>query len=244
MRTIQVLLAVAAAYLMLSCSGSGGGDVTGSGSKELSISDGTATEGDSVRFIVTLSGRAAANVTFSYSTVSVSAQDGSDYDATSGRNTISVGSTADTLTVATIDDAEIESPENFNIKLTSVVNATISRGTGIGSILDNDGGTVSVLYSSDIRPILLNRCAIAGCHGTGSSSGGYTMGNATYSEVRTAAGDHGAIISAGDAATSNLYLKTTANPPFLGRMPLNRTPLSTADQEKIRNWINEGAVDN
>ena len=244
LKRIMALFALAPVVLVLACSGSGGGDVTGSGTTEISISDGTATEGEAVRFIVTLSKKAAANVTFSYSTVAVSAQESSDYTTAAGGNSIRVGSTADTIDVPTIDDAVVESTETFTVGLASVVNAFISEGTGIGSILDNDGGAVSVLFSFDIRPILLNRCATAGCHGTGSSSGGYSMGNATYSEVRPAVGDHGAIISAGDADASNLYLKTTTTPPFLALMPLGRTPLSIADQGKIRDWINEGAIDN
>ena len=99
-------------------------------------------------------------------------------------------------------------------------------------------------YGSDVRPILVASCAISACHGTGFTSGGYSMGTAAWSQVRNAIGNHGAIIIAGNASASNLYLKTTTNPPFLARMPLTGGFLSTTQQNLIRDWINQGALDN
>ena len=108
------------------------------------------------------------------------------------------------------------------------------------------GGTVpdSVSYATNVRPILNNSCAVSSCHGTGFVSGGLTMGNAAYNIIRTASGEHGAIISAGQSASSNLYLKVTANPPFLARMPDGRAPLSSTQIEIIKKWIDQGALDN
>lgn len=108
------------------------------------------------------------------------------------------------------------------------------------------GGTVpdTVSYSTNIMPILSASCAVSSCHGTGFISGGLTLGNASYSAVRTASGEHGAIISAGQSGSSNLYLKVTANPPFLARMPNGRTPLSSTQIETIKKWIDQGATDN
>lgn len=102
-----------------------------------------------------------------------------------------------------------------------------------------------VSYAADIQPILSSRCAIPVCHGAGWSSGGYTMGGgAPYTTVRNAVGLHGPIIVAGNASTSNLYLKTTIIPPFLTRMPFGGPFLSDAEQALIRDWINQGAMDN
>ncbi len=102
----------------------------------------------------------------------------------------------------------------------------------------------AVSFANNVRDILTTRCATSGCHGLGSSQGGFTMGNVTWSEIRNGAGNHGAVLVAGNAASSNLFLKTTSNPPFGARMPADGTTLSTADQTAIRDWINQGALDN
>ncbi|MEE8149095.1 MAG: hypothetical protein V3T75_01465, partial [candidate division Zixibacteria bacterium] len=81
--------------------------------------------------------------------------------------------------------------------------------------------------------------------GTGFTSGGYSMGTAAWSQVRNAIGNHGAIIIAGNASASNLYLKTTSNSrPFGAQMPFGESPLSSAQQIAIRDWINQGALNN
>lgn len=102
-----------------------------------------------------------------------------------------------------------------------------------------------VSYASDVQPILSLWCAVSGCHGNGSSSGGFSMGaGAPYSTVRNAVGLNGAIIVAGDASSSNLYLKTTPTPPFGSRMPSGGPFLTTDQQNLIRYWIDQGANDN
>lgn len=102
-----------------------------------------------------------------------------------------------------------------------------------------------ISYAADVQPILSSRCAIPACHGSGFLSGGFSMEDgAPYNIVRNAVGIHGPIIVAGNAAASNLYLKTTATPPFLSRMPLVGGFLSDAEQALIRDWINQGAANN
>jgi hypothetical protein len=93
--------------------------------------------------------------------------------------------------------------------------------------------------------VLQNSCAKAPCHGVGGSAGGWTMGDADYATLLAASGTNGQVIQAGNAAASNLYLKTTSNPPFGSRMPADGPPfLSLEDQEKIKDWIDQGAQDN
>ena len=108
----------------------------------------------------------------------------------------------------------------------------------------NGGTTVdTVSFATDVRPILSANCAVAGCHGTGSTSGGMTLGAATWANVMAASGDHGAIVQS-TSATSNLYLKVTSSPPFGSRMPAGRAPLTNAQIAAIRDWIDQGAQDN
>jgi len=104
------------------------------------------------------------------------------------------------------------------------------------------GPTVS--FAADIQPILQSRCAVSFCHGNGFTSGGMTMGTATYNDIIAASGFHGPIVVSGDATQSNMYLKTTPTPPFGSRMPFGGPFLTTEQQDLIRDWINDGAQDN
>ncbi len=111
--------------------------------------------------------------------------------------------------------------------------------TGGGGLID------TVSFATDIAPLITgNSCLNSGCHGNGSSTGGFSFGSASYNAVMSASGTNGSLIIAGNAASSNFYLKLTATPPFGSRMPLGRTALSTTELDKIKAWINDGALDN
>lgn len=108
----------------------------------------------------------------------------------------------------------------------------------------NGGNTPVDSTFTAVRSIVVARCAISACHGTGSIQGGLTFGGASYSQVRNASGDHGAVVNVGSSATSNLYLKVTPTPPFGDRMPRTGGFLSASQQETIRKWIDQGALNN
>lgn len=240
-RKVFGIVLVLSGLLTLACSDSGDG--IGPGGPTLSIANATAEEGVNVSFVVRLSQTLTDDVTFSFASSNGTAVAGSDYTAASGMDTIPAGQTSVTINVATTDDNTVEATETFTITISAPINASISDGTAVGSITDNDGAS-PVLFSSQVRPILINRCATAGCHGTGSTSGGYTMGNALYADIIAAIGDHGAIVVPSNSASSSLYTKTTSNPPFGARMPLSQAALSTAEQNLIKDWIDQGANDN
>ena len=102
----------------------------------------------------------------------------------------------------------------------------------------------TVSFATEIRDTIVARCGLINCHGGGVIRGGLNMGTVSWSEIRNASGLHGPIINPGSASTSNLYLKTTDSPPFLVRMPNGGPFLSDETQSKIRDWINQGALDN
>ncbi len=109
----------------------------------------------------------------------------------------------------------------------------------------NGGTTDTLSFASDVRPILVASCAIAACHGSAPIQSGLNMGTATWTQIRAASGNVGGlVVVAGNASSSNLYLKTTTNPPFNARMPLTGGFLSTTQQNLIRDWINQGALNN
>src|SRR5215831_3832592 len=113
--------------------------------------DRSIVEGDSgttdLNFTVTLSQAPSADVTVHYQTADDTAIAGSDYVATSGTLTIPAGSSSGTISVPVNGDLVPESYETFYMDLGSAVNAMISNGRGIGTIL-NDDSTISIRDAS------------------------------------------------------------------------------------------------
>lgn len=207
----------------------------------LSVSNQTMLEGESVAFTISLSEVDTVDVSVSWSLVDSSAQSDTDFTAASGTAVIPAGELSVLVQVTSLNDSTIESGENFKVLLSNPQNAFMGDSVGIGTIWDDDG----VRFLGDIQPILVNYCAFTDCHGDGSMEGGLAMGTASYEEILQAAGDIGAVIIPGDADHSPLYLVTTSNAmPDIDRMPSGGPYLTTGQQQKIKDWINQGAQDN
>ena len=127
-------------------------DVASVAVNALSIGDVTLNEGDSnttdFDFTVTLSAASADNVTVDYATGGGTATAGSDYAATSGTLVFTPGQTSKTITVAVTGDQGKEPNETFTVKLSNQNNATISRATATGTIVNDDSGLI-VTTTSD-----------------------------------------------------------------------------------------------
>ena len=90
-------------------------------------------------FTVTLSHPSAQNVSVLYVTSDGTATTaGNDYNAIAGVLNIAAGATTGTITVLVRKDAVIEPAETFSVTLSSPNNATISDGTGVGTIVNDD----------------------------------------------------------------------------------------------------------
>jgi hypothetical protein len=99
------------------------------------------------------------------------------------------------------------------------------------------GATVS--FQNDVRPIFANpTIGCLGCHG---GSGGLFLG--TRQGLMTG-GNHGAAIVPGKSAESLLMKKISATPPFGTRMPEGGAPVADSLVQKIKTWIDQGALDN
>ncbi len=217
-----------------------GGGTGGGPTVSLSVADATSIEGGTILFVVELSETSTDDITFTYATSNISTSS-DDFTAVSGTDTVPAGNTGVVIPVVTIDDTTIEQARTMNLTITSPTNATIAKAAGEGTIWDNDGARFSV----DIRPIITSvGCTAGGCHGTGSSQGGMTLGSGTYSQVLAASGTHGKIVVSGNANASNMYLKVTDTPPFGNRMPNGGPFLNTTQINLIRDWINQGAQNN
>ena len=112
--------------------------------------------------------------------------------------------------------------------------------TGAGS----EGGTVS--FSGRIQPIFNNNCALSGCHdAAGTASGMSLVAGSSYDNLvnRIATSSGGTRVVPGDSGNSVLWLRVSGT--SLGnRMPKNASPLSASDQQSIKDWIDQGALNN
>jgi hypothetical protein len=123
----------------------------GSGSPTISVNDVSVSEGGTgttttAIFTASLSSASATTVTVNYATAdgggpkSPGATAPSDYVATSGTVTFPPGDTSEPISVTVNGDNTNEPNEPFNVLLSNPTNATISDGTGVGTIINDDSG--------------------------------------------------------------------------------------------------------
>jgi Lamin Tail Domain/Calx-beta domain len=131
----------------------------------LSVSDVSVMEGDSgtvdATFIVTVSG-AHSGVTFDIETADGTALVGNgDYVARSeGAQLISADATTYSFSVAVNGDLAFESDEHFSVALSNVTGATVSDGSGVATITNDD-----------VAPPVVSDVVISQVYGGGGNSG-------------------------------------------------------------------------
>ncbi len=94
-------------------------------------------------FAVKLSKSSTKTITVDYTTQDITATAGSDYIAQSGTLTFEPGIKQKLITIQVIGDRVAEPDETFEILLSNPINADIAGGTGIVTILNNDGTPAS-----------------------------------------------------------------------------------------------------
>jgi uncharacterized repeat protein (TIGR01451 family) len=108
----------------------------------LEINDVSLPEGNSgttpAVFTVTLVGATSEPVTVQYSTTDGTAKAGTDYVATSGSLNFAPGTTSTNISVLVIGNLTVEPDKTFFVNLTHPVNATLFKGQGTGTILNDD----------------------------------------------------------------------------------------------------------
>jgi len=141
------------------------------------------------------------------------------------------------------------------LRLTVVVGSAILAGAacagdGTGLPLANGGDPVTL--SGDVQPILSSNCVFSGCHvGTSPQEGltlssGQTFGNV----VNVASRQLPTMNRVTPNQPDNSYLVHKVQGTHLDeggsgeRMPEGRTPLSQAEIDLIRAWIQAGAKSN
>lgn len=114
--------------------------VTGAapGATSFAVSDASGPEGSAIQFTVTRSGSTSSSHSVSYASAGGSATPGSDFVAVSGTLDFIPGEASKIVSVTALQDSFYESDENFSLNLSAPTNgATLSRGTGVGTITDS-----------------------------------------------------------------------------------------------------------
>lgn len=113
----------------------------------------------------------------------------------------------------------------------------------INNVEDNTGEVPvePVSFSSDIEPIMQTRCD--SCHSLGQNGFNSSSYAAIIASESPSNRYNGPYVISGNANDSPLIDKLESNPQFGTRMPQG-SALSGDDIEKIRSWINDGALNN
>ena len=108
----------------------------------ISIANNKLSEGNSgtqqMNFTVTLSSPYTQAITVAYKTKDGTAIAGSDYNSNSGTLSFAAGETIKTISVTVNGDTNVESDETFKVVLSNAINATITKTTATGTILNDD----------------------------------------------------------------------------------------------------------
>lgn len=108
----------------------------------ISINDVNISEGNSgtknLKFTVSLTAPSAKTISVNYTTADGVARSTSDYGATNGTLVFAANQTSRTLNVVINGDITVEGDETLFVLLSGAVNASISKGRGTGTILNDD----------------------------------------------------------------------------------------------------------
>jgi hypothetical protein len=114
----------------------------------LSIDDVTVTEGSlgttTAMFTVSLSAASGLPVSVDYATADGTATAPGDYLSAGDPLVFAPGETAKSVSITVNADMLDETNETFSVDLSNPTNATIADGAGVGTIIDDDGPSISI----------------------------------------------------------------------------------------------------
>jgi parallel beta-helix repeat protein len=112
---------------------------------KVSIDDFSVAEGNSgiadFTFTVSLAAASGQTVSVNYTTTDVTAQAGSDYQAANAMVTFGPGETSKKIIISVNGDTQAEPNETFAVNLYNLINASVGKVTGIGTIMDDDSNS-------------------------------------------------------------------------------------------------------
>ena len=114
---------------------------------KVSIDDVSIAEGNSgttdFTFTISLAAASGQTVSVNYTTADVTAQAGSDYQAANGMVTFVPGETSKKVIVSVNGDTQVEPNETFAVNLYNLINASVGKVAGIGTIVNDDSNASS-----------------------------------------------------------------------------------------------------
>ncbi len=113
--------------------------------------EGSAATPSSTTFTMKLSAASASTITVNFQTADGTAKAGGDYTAKSGKVTFAPGEIVKKVTILFIGDSVAELNETMLFKLNTPTNATIADGQGIGTLLNDDGPSISIENAANIN---------------------------------------------------------------------------------------------
>ena len=103
-------------------------------------------------------------------------------------------------------------------------------------------------FAQDIQTAIFNAsCSLGGCHDATAASGLNLSQGQAYNNivnVNSLQDATKARVAPSDATNSYIVIKVEGRQTVGSRMPLNRSPLSNAKIQTLKNWINNGADNN
>ncbi len=234
---------------------------------QLTVTDVTMLEGDSgtlgAVFTVTLAPTGTQVVSVNYATVDDTASAGSDYTAATGTLTFNVGETEKTITVSVLGDTVDEPDETFTLTLSNPANAELIDGTGLGTIVDDDGvstltiadatvtegdsGTVNAAFDVTLSPAAVSSVSVDYATADGSATAGsdyiaagdtliFSAGQTTKTINITVAGD------TVDEGSSETFTVDLSNPSGATLADAQALGTITDDETAVFNIDNLTAV--
>lgn len=186
----------------------------------LSIDNVSVTEGGTAIFTVTKTGAAPGPISVNFGTADGTALAGADYVATSGSLTFQLADVTKTISVATIDDAAIESGESFTVIL-SGASPGVSVGNAIGSasIVDNDFPETPPVFSvANAASVAEGGTLVFTVSKAGSVSSSYSVNYATAGGTATSGVDFnatsGTLTFAGNESSKTVSVTTIDDSSF------------------------------
>lgn len=155
----------------------------------------------------------------------------------------------------------IVSQSDTTVAVASIVGDSLkvlARALGSSTIIIEDSGTprssatvtvsvtVPVSFSSQVQRIFTNNC-VNGCH-PGSGAPFPLLASVSYNNLVGVTATTGSCVGSKrvepGSADASVLMKRLEGASCGSRMPYGLTPLSSADIQLIRDWINQGASNN
>ena len=141
--TFTVSLVVSGTQATVTVTDTATGTITDDDSAAVNIADASASEGETLSFTVTLDGAVQGGLKVTPAFADATATKGTDYtESAAALNFVGNANETQTFTVATTEDAVVETDETFTVSLAvSGTQATVTAtDTATGTITDYDGG--------------------------------------------------------------------------------------------------------